>query len=146
MPLTCVAAFVKMSQESGHNVPMSRIPFSRYVYVAGTEEEARNDARDAINWTLDMIQWRRHFAEGSEVLHRLDDWRRDRTEQPESYEHIHENRAIIGTPDQCVAKIKELRDQGIEHFVGFFSFGGIEHRKVMRSMELFAGEVMPHFS
>ena len=138
--------FVRMSQESGHNVPMSRIPFSRYFYVAETEEQARNDTREAINWTLDMIQWRRTFAEGGEVLQRLEDWRRNRTETPASFDYIYENRAIIGTPDQCVAKIKELRQQGIEYFVCFFSFGGIAHRKVMRSMELFASEVMPHFS
>ena len=138
--------FVTMSQESGHNIPMSRIPFARYFYVAEDEEEARNDTREAINWTLDVIQWRRTFAEGGEVLHRLADWRRDRTEKPDSYDYIYENRAIIGTPDQCVAKIKELREQGIEYFICFFSFGGIPHQKVMRSMELFASEVMPRFS
>ena len=73
----------------------------------------------------------------------MEDWRNARTELPPSYDYLFENRAIIGTPDQCVAKLKELRAQGIEYFVCNIAFGIMEHRKVMNSMELFAREVMP---
>ena len=41
--------------------------------------------------------------------------------------------------------IKELEKEGIQHFGCYFSFGGMEHAKVMKSMELFAKEVMPNF-
>ena len=135
--------FVEMSEESGHNVPMSRIPFFRYFYVAETEEQAREDTRVALNWNIDITQWRRALKEGSEVHQRLEDWRNTRTELPPSYDYLYENRAIIGTPDQCVAKLNELRAQGIEYFVCNIAFGSMEHRKVMSSMELFAREVMP---
>ena len=63
--------FVEMSKAAGINVPMSRIPFSRYFYVAETEEQARRDTQAGLEWTVDMIQWRRTFARGSEVHHRL---------------------------------------------------------------------------
>ena len=76
----------------------------------------------------------------------MDEWRRTRTERPVSYEFIRENRAFIGTPEQCVAKIKALQDRGIEYFGCNFAFGGISHEKVMKSMELFSKEVMPHFA
>ena len=125
---------------------MSQIPFFRYFYVAETEEQARRDTEAALNWTLDIIQWRSTFAEGSEVNLQLDQWRRERTEIPPSFDYLYENRAIIGTPDQCVAKIKELEEQGIEYFGCNFAFGGMDHRLVMSSMELFAKEVMPHFA
>jgi alkanesulfonate monooxygenase SsuD/methylene tetrahydromethanopterin reductase-like flavin-dependent oxidoreductase (luciferase family) len=138
--------FVNMSAEAGHHVPMSRIPFFRYFYVAETEQQARKDTEAALNWTLDMIQFRRQFAEGSEVHHRLADWRRTRTELPPSYEYLFEHRAIIGNPEQCVAAIKGFQDQGIEYFGCNFAFGGLEHGKVLRSMDLFAREVMPHFA
>ena len=137
--------FVELSRKAGHNVPMSQIPFFRYFYVAETEAQARKDSQDALNWTLDMTQWRRTFTVGSEVNLRLQDWRDTRSELPPSYDYPCEPRAIIGTPEQCVAKIKELQQQGIEYFGCNFSFGGLEHKKLLRSMELFSKEVMPHF-
>ena len=36
-------------------------------------------------------------------------------------------------------------DAGINHIFGGFGFPGLPHEKVMRSIELFATEVMPHF-
>ena len=138
--------FVDMSKKAGHDVPMSSIPFFRYFWVAETEEQARKDAAVGLNWTLDMLQWRRTFTQGSEVYHRLEDWRNTRTETPLSFDYLYEHRSIIGTPDQCVAKIKDLQRQGIEYFGCNFSFGGMEHGKILKSMKLFAEEVMPHFS
>ena len=138
--------FVELSRKAGHNVPMSRIPFFRYFYVAGSEAEAHKDSQDALNWTLDMTQWRRTFTVGSEVNHKLEDWRNTRSELPPSYDYLCQHRAMIGTPDQCVAKIKDLQQQGIDYFGCNFSFGGLEHKKLLRSMDLFSREVMPHFS
>ena len=138
--------FVTLSREAGHDVPMSRIPFSSYFYVAETEREAREDTEAGLRWNLDMIQWRRTFTEGSEVHHRLDDWRRTRAGPPQDTDYIYENRAIIGTPDRCAARIAELRSEGIEYFVCNFAFGGLDHQKLMRSMKLFAKEVMPRFA
>ncbi len=138
--------FLSMSQNAGHDIPMSSIPFFRYFWVAETEEQARKDAAEGLNWTLDMLQWRRTFTNGSEVYHRLDDWRSTRTEAPVTAEYLMENRAIVGTPEQCVAKIKDLQRQGIEYFGCNFSFGGMEHSRLIKSMKLFAEEVMLHFS
>lgn len=138
--------FAQMSAEAGFHVPLSRIPFSRYFYVAETEEEAIRDTQAALDWVLDMLQWRRTFTHGSEVTHRIDDFRRQRTELPTSYEHLFEHRAIIGTPEKCVAEIKALEAAGFDNFICNFDFGGIPHPKVMRSMELFSREVMPHFA
>jgi alkanesulfonate monooxygenase SsuD/methylene tetrahydromethanopterin reductase-like flavin-dependent oxidoreductase (luciferase family) len=94
---------------------------------------------------MDMLQFRRQFPAGGEVHQRMDDWRRTRSDQPATYDHLVEHRAIVGTPERCVAAIQELRQQGIGYFGCNFAFGGLDHRKVMRSMELFADQVMPHF-
>lgn len=137
--------FVEKSKEAGHNVPISSIPFFRYFYVAETEKQARKDTEAALSWTMDMIQWRRTFEKGSEVYHKMEDWRRVRTELPTSNEALYDRRAIIGSPEQCVAQIKELQKHGIEYFGCNFSFGAMEQSKLLRSMKLFAEEVMPHF-
>ena len=137
--------FVHMSAAAGYHVPMSRIPFSRYFYVAESEEQARQDTQAALAWTVDMIQWRQTFQAGSEVGHRLDAWRQQRTTLPPSYEHLFQHRAIIGTPETCVKKIQALQQAGIDYFICNFAFGGLDHQKVLRSMDLCAREVMPHF-
>ena len=138
--------FVDQSAEAGHHVPASQVPFFRYVYLAETDTEARKDAQEPLTWTMDMLTYRRGFAEGGEVHHRIADWRRTRTDQPPSYDHLVQHRAIIGTPETCVAAIRELNRQGVEYFGCNFAFGGLEHHKVLRCMDLFAREVMPHFA
>jgi alkanesulfonate monooxygenase SsuD/methylene tetrahydromethanopterin reductase-like flavin-dependent oxidoreductase (luciferase family) len=137
--------FIKLAGEAGHAMSLERIPFFRYLYVAESAEQARQDTREAMEWTQDMIQWRSTFSSGSEVHQRLDDFRRTRTSPPTSYEHIAEHRAFFGTPDDLVDKIRALQAEGLEHFGCNFTFGSMPHEKVMRSMELFAREVMPKF-
>ena len=138
--------FVEMSRVAGFNVPMGAIPFFRYFYVAETEEQARQDTQDHVDWILDIMQWRRFIKEGSEVTHRMADWRRTRAEATVGYDYIAANRAFIGTPDQCAAKIQLLQEHGIDYFGCNFAMGGIPQDKVLRSMELFANEVMPRFA
>ena len=64
---------------------------------------------------------------------------------PPTFDYFVENRAVIGSPEQCIAKIKWLEEQGIGNFVCNFFFGDLAHEKVMQSMKLFAKEVMPAF-
>ncbi len=65
---------------------------------------------------------------------------------PTKYEDLFKHRAIIGTPEKYIAEIRALEAEGLENFICNFDFGGIPHAKVMRSMELFSREVMPHFA
>jgi alkanesulfonate monooxygenase SsuD/methylene tetrahydromethanopterin reductase-like flavin-dependent oxidoreductase (luciferase family) len=54
---------------------------------------------------------------------------------------------VIGTPDTCIRQIERLQELvGITQFNGNFWFGDLEHGRVLRSMELFAREVMPAFA
>ena len=53
---------------------------------------------------------------------------------------------VIGTPDTCIRQLKRIQELvGITHFNCSFWFGDLEHPRVMKSMELFAKEVMPAF-
>ena len=137
--------YLSLSADAGKDPTLEDVPFFRYFYVAETEEQAREDTAAHINWILDIMQWRRNFNESSEVPYRIADWRRERAELPLSFDYISDNRAFIGTPDQCAAKIAELQAHGVEYFGCNFAMGGIPHDKVIRSMQLFADEVMPRF-
>ena len=73
-------------------------------------------------------------------------WRRTRPTDPPSYESELETTTYFGTPDDCVRRITKLQEEhNIEYFGASMSFGSMKHEKVMRSMELFAKDVMPKF-
>ena len=44
-----------------------------------------------------------------------------------------------------IERLKQTQEAGINHVFGNFGFAGLPHEKVMRSIELFATHVMPHF-
>ena len=142
--LDLLRRFAAKAAEAGIDRPASEVPFFRYMYVAETTEKARQDAAAHLEWVLDMLFWRGWFKDGgSEIYHDMEEWRRTRTETPVALDYVLENRAIIGDPDYCVARIEELKRAGVEYMGANFAMGGISHEKVLRSMNLFAKEVMP---
>jgi alkanesulfonate monooxygenase SsuD/methylene tetrahydromethanopterin reductase-like flavin-dependent oxidoreductase (luciferase family) len=55
--------------------------------------------------------------------------------------------AIAGTPEQVRGYIaREIEATGVNYYVCDFAFGTITHEEAMRSVELFAREVMPAFA
>jgi alkanesulfonate monooxygenase SsuD/methylene tetrahydromethanopterin reductase-like flavin-dependent oxidoreductase (luciferase family) len=114
--------------------------------VAEDEKHAREDPREALTWVRDLNSLRRTLTGGSEIYLDLEQWRRTRTVQLPSYESELKTTAHFGTPDQMVDWIRWLQeDHNVQYFGVSMSFGNLEHSKVMRSMELFPREVMPHF-
>jgi alkanesulfonate monooxygenase SsuD/methylene tetrahydromethanopterin reductase-like flavin-dependent oxidoreductase (luciferase family) len=62
------------------------------------------------------------------------------------YDYLPEHGINVGTPDQVIERIKILQQEaGVNYYIGWFNFGGMPNDKVLRSMELFANEVMPAF-
>ena len=52
--------------------------------------------------------------------------------------------AVIGTPEQCIAKIKTvMATVAPVHMFGLVRFGGMPYEKARRSLELFGKEVLP---
>ena len=136
--------FAAKSAEAGANRPASEVPFFRYMHVAETMEKARRNADAHLEWILDMLLWRGRFTDGgSEIGHSIDEWRKTRTETPAALDYVHENRAIVGDPDYCIRRIKALKRRGVRYLGANFAMGGMSHRKVLESMQLFAREVMP---
>ena len=52
---------------------------------------------------------------------------------------------LRGTPCVVIERMKAVQEAGIDHIFGDFGFPGLPHWKTMRSVELFATQVMPHF-
>jgi hypothetical protein len=57
-----------------------------------------------------------------------------------------ERPTVIGDPDQAIRRIEDMdRMLKIDEFVSFVNFGGMAREQTLKSMELFAKHVMPHF-
>ena len=131
---------------AGKDLPVADMPYFRFVYLDEDEKAAREYPRESLTWVRDLATYRRTLTRGDEINVDLDHWRTIRTTEPASYESELEGTVYFGTPDDCVQRIERLRDEhGIGYFGASMSFGSMEHARVMRSMELFAREVMPKF-
>ena len=131
---------------AGKPANIERMPYFRFIYLSEDEKEAREYPRASLTWVRDLGGFRRTLTHGEEINVDLDHWRRTRPVDPPSYESELETTAYFGTPDQCVQKIAKLqKDHSIGYFGASMSFGSMKHAKVLRSMELFAKEVMPKF-
>ncbi len=132
--------------EAGVEPQWADMPFFRVTYVAEDQKTAEEDPQVAMNWVADLNGYRRTLKGGSEIYADLDNWIKTRPEDPPSYESRLKSTAYFGTPEHVVERIKNLRDQhNVQYYTAHFSYGSIEHEKVMRSMKLFADEVIPKF-
>ncbi len=138
--------YSERSAAAGKDLSVEAMPYFRFVYLEEDEESAREYPRQSLTWVRDLAGYRRTLTHGDEINMDLDHWRRIRTAEPASYESELETTAYFGTAEQCVERIRRLRDEhGIGYFGASMSFGQMEHSRVMRSMELFARKVMPRF-
>ena len=80
--------------------------------------------------------------------------RRDIDAELERFDQVkrgtHPNRiggvALAGTPAAVREYMDEYLETGANYFVCSFQWGDLSHAQAMRSIELFASEVMPHYS
>jgi len=129
-------------------------PMSKSIYVAPTMEEAEGDPVGLENFSSRILRSvgatghvigmptdkDGNFPKGYEAwATRQQD--RDRRDDP-GHAGLP---PLRGTPEVVIERIKQTQAQGINHIFGSFGFPGLPHEKVMRSIRLFATEVMPHF-
>lgn len=113
------------------------------VYVAEEPAQLRRELEPSIQQFLQSVS--SIYAAGpmpegriKEVLERV---------RQMTYEKVCEVMAIFETPDACVERLKHYQQEfGMGRMICWFNPGGmVAHEHVMRSMELFAKKVIPHF-
>ena len=116
---------------NGH-VTQPRLGATRHVFVADSDEQAVDIARDAYN-----------------LFHRSFVMRPGRDGSGESRRGDFETAVgwggiFAGSPDTVRAQVQRFLDEsGANYFVGTFAFGNLTTEQVLRSLRLFADEVMP---
>jgi luciferase family oxidoreductase group 1 len=118
------------------------VSVQRAVYVTHSEADAREAAEQA-RWNMRVtLSLRNHYerVEGGKAV------AVPAPDEP-GIDDLLERYLVIGTPDTVIRQIRRLQDAvGITHFNCSFWIGDMEHARVLRSMELFASEVMPAFA
>ena len=118
-----------------------RVGTQRFTYVAENEADARAAAEQA-RWNMRVTLSLRNDYCQVDNGHAVDV---PLPNEPTT-DAILDEFTVIGTPDRCIRQIRRLQDtMGIDHFNCSFWFGDLKQDQILRSMRLFAEEVMPAF-
>ncbi len=119
----------------------AEVPVIREVFVAETMAKAEAEARDGI-----MYLHAGMYGKWSAVRPLRDD-KGELVKDPSAVTfESHRERFIIGDPDHCVREIEKYqRELEMDHLICWMQYPGVDPHKTLKSMRLFAKEVMPHF-
>jgi luciferase family oxidoreductase group 1 len=113
----------------------------RAVYVTESQADARQASEEA-RWNMRVTLSLRHRYQQVEAGHAIPV---PAPNEP-STDELMDNFLVIGTPETVIRQIRRLQDAvGISHFNCSFWFGDLDQARVLKSMDLFAREVMPAF-
>jgi alkanesulfonate monooxygenase SsuD/methylene tetrahydromethanopterin reductase-like flavin-dependent oxidoreductase (luciferase family) len=119
---------------NGH-VAQPKLGATRHVFVAGSDAEAQDIAREAYN-LFDRSFVMRPGRDGSGESRRGD------FETAVGWGGI-----FAGSPDTVRSQVQAFLDEsGANYFVGTFAFGNLTTAQVLNSLRLFSREVMPTVS
>ena len=142
VPIERLAEFGKIFERIVDEVKPPRRPHvgvQRAVYVTKDEADAREAAEQA-RWNMRVTLSLRNNYE------RVEGGKAIPVEAPTepSVDELLDRYLIIGTPDTVLRQIRRVQDVvNISHFNCSFWFGDLSQARVLKSMELFAKEVVP---
>jgi len=120
---------------------------SRQIYVAPTDAQALEEARDAEMWYQESFR-KFLIPERIEESHpTLQPGFRAMAERLSkiTWEGLVAETLAFGSPDTVARHIEQMRQMGVGQLMCWMNFGGLPEDKVRRSMDLFAREVLPRF-
>jgi alkanesulfonate monooxygenase SsuD/methylene tetrahydromethanopterin reductase-like flavin-dependent oxidoreductase (luciferase family) len=119
-----IRAFRQAFLDAGGRGEDATVPFGLHAYCAESLDDARADAREAMDRYVRtrLYAKRRPF----EVL-------------------LEKDLLAFGSPDDVARVVRRYADAGLTHFLAITNFGGLEQKRVLRSMEMLARHVMPRF-
>lgn len=131
--------------ENGHDLAAYDLPFMQQVWCGEDEAGLQQAAQSALNYyqsvgkvipgSRDAVEAERHYYEKvAENIRLL------------TLEQTLTHGGNFGSPQQVTDTINVLREQlGINHYIGWLRIPSLPRAEALRSMELFAAEVMPQF-
>ena len=110
---------------SGHNPEKFDVAQCFHSYVAETNHEAHKNAREPMSLYYNA---RIHV-------------------RPRNYDELYRDRMImVGDPKHCIEQIEQIRETGTNYIIFMMNFAAQAQKKILRSMEIMAKEVIPKFA
>ncbi|MEX0730758.1 MAG: LLM class flavin-dependent oxidoreductase [Aquisalimonadaceae bacterium] len=142
----------EQARQYGYEAAAGQMGWAAPVYVAETEEKARNEARAGIEslfnnyLTLPMEMLLPPGYTSKASMKKIMGARSGIGMEFQPLEKIMElGTALIGTPQQVLGQIERIREEtDLGIFVPMLQFGTLPDDLAKRNMEMFAAEVMPH--
>jgi alkanesulfonate monooxygenase SsuD/methylene tetrahydromethanopterin reductase-like flavin-dependent oxidoreductase (luciferase family) len=126
--------FAAALREAGREIAEVERPLVRDVYVAEEQSKAVQDVRESLGRLY------QHYLQDG-TLRRCEG--REVADSEITFERLLEDRCLIGDPDQVFDQIKSYQQEaGINHILCRMHYPGLDHVKVLRSIRLFAAEVI----
>lgn len=120
------------AEAAGSDAP-KELPFARELFIHESREQAFAEVRPYLGGKYEA------YAQ----------WGQDRAMPGENFsapfEELARDRFIIGDPEDCIGEIEKYAALGMSHGSFRMMWPGMDLRKGLRHMELFAERVMPHF-
>ena len=124
---------------------LERATILKYAFLAPSRNEARELAREAFEWDMQILQTL-CTPSTTEMPRGLDLYEKRGGRLPELvYDEWVENVLLFDEPEAVADKIAALREAGVRRLLLWMGVGGVDHALVVRSMKLFAEKVAPLF-
>jgi alkanesulfonate monooxygenase SsuD/methylene tetrahydromethanopterin reductase-like flavin-dependent oxidoreductase (luciferase family) len=119
--------------EAGQDPASAVFAISRRTYVSPDKSQVRQTAERCVAF---HYTWAKQMGIAKSGAH-----------GDATFDNLFDSSYLFGTPEECLAILTELRAVGIQEVICNMNFAGaLDHRQVLRSMELFASQVMPHLA
>lgn len=133
--------------DNGYNPEEYKFPLMQQVHVAPTSQEAKITAVKNSKQYYDLLASLLPGSDGKEAVDEYKFYEKvQKSTASLSLDEIEKNGGNFGSPQEIIERLKYLEEEaGVNHYIGWFNFGQLGHKKTMETMELFAKEVIPAF-
>lgn len=129
-------SYWKAFQGDGRNENGARLTINRFIYVSDTDAKARSEMEGPF---MDFIKKCAPDLKAALIL-------KYSSEEQFRFDRFVSEFCLFGSPQTITSRIKELADTvDLSYLLCSLNFITLDHALCLRSMELFAKEVMPSF-
>lgn len=143
-----IEAYRKGLEEGGHDPRQVEVGGLVQIYVDKTMEQARRVFEEPCLWYYRTLAELVAPPQGQPTSTAYAHYPRVREAiETVTFDQICQfDGVIVGDPEHCIEKISRLQEAyGITHLLCWTRMGGLDHRKVMQSMELMVSRLFPWF-
>ncbi|MYH40698.1 MAG: LLM class flavin-dependent oxidoreductase [Chloroflexi bacterium] len=147
-----IAFFAQAIREAGHDEAavdraLDHCAVTRSIHLADSDEEARAAAAPATA-RANAARAASRMLNTTSISAPMEAWKAPgaapaAVEAAEGVSSVIQRTYILGTPETACEQLAELADAGVRRVMLAFSWGDLEHERVLESMRRFTAEVMP---